>query len=148
VGGSRRPYDVDDYSDRDSSFGETASFSAAETASPWYLKRWALALWGLAVVILIATIIYGLAVLAKGGGGSAPAPTTTRSSTTSPSRTTSPSPTLSSTVPTTTSPSTATTEPEPPPTTAPWTQQHPHRHWLRSNLPPLPPIPHFSAITP
>jgi hypothetical protein len=145
VGGSRRPYDVDDYSDRDSSIGETESFRITDNASPWYLKRWVLALWGLAVVILIATIIYGLAILAKGGGGSAPAPTTTRSSTTSPSRTSSLSPTPSSTVPT---PSTDTTEPEPPPTTAPWTQQHPHRHWLRSNLPPLPSIPHFSAITP
>ncbi|MFZ0226967.1 MAG: hypothetical protein WAL41_08490 [Mycobacterium sp.] len=144
MGGSRRPYDVDDYSDRDSRIGETELFSAADNASPWYLKRWVLALWGLAVVILIATIIYGLAILAKGGdGGSAPAPTTTRSSTTSPSRTTTQSPTPSSTVPTTTSPSTETTELPPPPTTATWTQQHPHRHWLRSNLPPLPPIPHF-----
>jgi hypothetical protein len=31
----------------------------------------------------------------------------------------------------------------PPPTTAPWTQQHPRRHWWRSNIPPLPPLPHF-----
>lgn len=150
VGGSRRPYDVDGFSERDFGIGDTVDerFGATENTSPWYLKRWVLALWGLAVVILIATIIYGLAVLAKGGGAGAPATTTTRPSTTSPSRTPSPSLTPSSTVPTTAPPSTETTEPAPPPTTAPWTQQHPHRHWWLSNLPPLPPIPHFSAITP
>ena len=51
---------------------ETERFSAAEGPSPWYLKRWVLALWGLAVVLLIAVIIYGLAILARGNGGGAP----------------------------------------------------------------------------
>jgi hypothetical protein len=31
----------------------------------------------------------------------------------------------------------------PPQDTATWTPQHPRRHWWRSNLPPLPPAPHF-----
>jgi cytoskeletal protein RodZ len=128
VGASRRPDDVDGFPTRD------FSIDAAENSSPWYLKRWVLALWGLAVVILIATIIYGLAVLARGNGGGAPAPTTTHPSTSASSQTT-------STSPTTSSPSTETTiEQTPEPTSTPWAPQHPHHHWFRSNLPP---IPHF-----
>ncbi|MGA9492965.1 MAG: hypothetical protein WBV80_22320 [Mycobacterium sp.] len=135
MGGSRRPDDVESFQTRD------FSIDAAENPSPWYLKRWVLALWGLAVVILIATIIYGLAVLARGNGGGAPATTTTHPSTTSSSRTTSTSPTPS---PTTTTTDTETTiEPTPEPTTAPWTPQRPHHHRWPSNLPQLPPIPHF-----
>ena len=44
-----------------SSTDETERFSVGESPSPWYLKRWVLALWGLAVITLIAVIIYGLA---------------------------------------------------------------------------------------
>ncbi|WP_343575838.1 hypothetical protein [Mycobacterium sp.] len=124
---------------------ETERFSAVGGPSPWYLKRWVLALWGLAVVILIAAIIYGLATLARDNGGSAPAPATTRTSTTMPSATTTtPSPTPSTTRPTTTPPSEDTTiEPVP---TATWTPQHPRRHWWSSNLPPIPPIPPIPEI--
>ena len=67
--GSRRPYDGDGYSNGNGRTDATERFSVAEDSSPWYLKRWVLALWGLAVVILIAVIIYGLAILARGGGG-------------------------------------------------------------------------------
>ncbi len=67
VNDSRPPYDG--YS---RAVDETERFSAVER--PWYLKRWVLALWGLTVVILIAGIIWGLAILARGNGGSAPAP--------------------------------------------------------------------------
>jgi hypothetical protein len=31
----------------------------------------------------------------------------------------------------------------PPQDTATWTPQQPRHRWWRSNLPPLPPIPHF-----
>ncbi len=114
MGGSRPPYDVDGHSTRDVNLGATESFGAVETSSPWFLKQWVLALWGLAVLLLIATIVYGLIILATGNGGDAPA--TTRSSTTTPSstapaRTTTPSSTLpTTTVPppeTTTTPETA-----------------------------------------
>jgi cytoskeletal protein RodZ len=132
VGTSRRPDDVDSFPTRD------FSIDGVENSSPWYLKRWVLALWGLMVVILIASIIYGLAILARGNGGSAPAPTTTHPSTTVSSHTTTTSPTPSTT------PSTETTiESTPEPTSTPGLSQHPHHHWWRSNLPPLPPIPHF-----
>jgi cytoskeletal protein RodZ len=122
-----------------SSTDETERFSVSDSASPWYLKRWVLALWGLVVVMLIAVIIYGLAVLARGNGGSAPAPTTRTSSTTQ-SHTTTPSTTPSTTEPTTTT-TEATIEPVPPPTGT-WTSQRPRHHW-RSNLPPMPAVPHF-----
>lgn len=136
MGANRRPDDVENFPTSDFSVGD------AQNPSPWYLKRWVLALWGLAVIILIATIIYGLAILARGNGGGAPAPTTAHPSTTTSSPTTSTTPTPSSTE--TTTPSTETTiDTTPEQTSTPWTPQHPHRHWLRSNLPPLPPIPHF-----
>jgi hypothetical protein len=86
--------------------------------------------------MLIAVIIYGLAILARGNGGSAPAPTTRTSTTTRPHTT------PSTTEATTTTTTEVTIEPAPPPT-ATWTPQHPRRHWLRSNLPPIPPVPHF-----
>jgi cytoskeletal protein RodZ len=124
-----------------SSTDETEQFSVGEQPSPWYLKRWVLALWGLAVVTLIAVIIYGLAVLARGNGGSAPAPTSTPTSTPASSRTTTPSTTPSTTEPTTTTTTDVTIEPVPP--SASWTPQHPRRHWWRSNLPSIPPVPHF-----
>jgi cytoskeletal protein RodZ len=133
VDGSRPPYDG-----YPRGLDETERFSVGER--PWYLKRWVLALWGLTVVILIVAIIWGLAILARGNGGSAPAPTTTRTTTTTSTTT----PTPSTTEPTTTTPSEETTiEPVP---TSTWTPQHPRRHWWRSNLhpvPPVPPIPHF-----
>lgn len=149
VGGSRPPYDVDDYSEHDLSFGgnSSAPFGVAETSSPWYLKPWVLALWGLAVVILIGIIVYGLMILASGNEGGGPAttrPSTSTSRSTTPSRTTTPS----STPPTTSAqPSETTEEPAPPETTQTWTpQQHPHRHWWQGNVPQVPQLPGLPPI--
>jgi hypothetical protein len=113
---------------------------AAGDASPWYLKPWVLALWGVAVVILIAAIIFGLAELAVGNGRGpattpSPAPSSPRPSVTRPSATTTPAQTTTSAVP----PETTATEPPPPVTT--WTQQHPRRHWWNGNLPTMPTLP-------
>ncbi len=136
MNGNRPPYDGPP-----GGADETEHFDVVRDPSPWYLKRWVLALWGLAVVILIAAIIYGLAILARGNDGSAPAPTITRTPTTTSEHTITTSPVPSTTEPTTTTPSDDTTiDPSP---TATWTPQHPRRHWWRSNLPPIPPIPHF-----
>src|SRR6201990_158300 len=68
---------------------------------PWYRNRVLLALWALALALLLTLIIYGLVELSRGGGGGAPAPTPpstphTRSSTTSPTTTTTPPPSSSS----------------------------------------------------
>jgi cytoskeletal protein RodZ len=111
---------------------ETERFATVDTPSPWYLKRWVLALWSLAVAILLAVIIWGLAILARGNGGGAPAPKPTHTSTTTSSTTTTPS--------TTTTTTEETIEPSESSTPA-WTPQHPRRHHWHGNLPPIPPIP-------
>lgn len=136
MNGNRTPYDGYPW-DRD----QTERFSVARDQPPWYLRRWGLALWGLAVVVLIAIIIYGLVILARGNGGSAPTPVPARPSTTASTTSTTRSTSPSTTPPTTTtSPEETTVEPAP---TETWTPQPSRRHWWRSNLPPIPPIPHF-----
>ena len=140
VGGSRPPYNVDGYSTHDVNFGATESFGSVETSSPWFLKKWVLALWGLTVLLLIATIVYGLIILATGNGGNPPAttrPSTTTPSSTAPALTTTPS----SALPTTTSPPPETTTLEPAPPVSTWTQQRPRRHWWNGNVPQIPGLP-------
>ena len=140
MGGSGPPFDVDGYSTRDLSLGGSRgeSFSTDETPRPWFLKPWVLALWGLTVLLLIATIIYGLVILATGNGGGPPA--TTLPSSTRPS-----SSTPSSTLPTTivpTPPETTTPELPPPEGTQQWTpQQRRHHHWWNGNVPQIPGLP-------
>ena len=122
MGGSRPPFDVDGYSTRDVNPGATNDEQFVADR-PWFLKPWVLALWGLAVVLLIAIIIYGLVILATNNGGSAPA-TTRPSTTTSSSHPSAATTTPSSTLPTTTPPSAeTTTEPLPPVISPTWTQQ-------------------------
>jgi hypothetical protein len=143
VGGSRPPYNADGYSNYGSRRGENNDelFSRDENSSPWYLKPCVLALWGLAVVLLIATIIFGLIALASGNGGGGPA--TAPSSTTTKSSTTTTSPTT--TTPTTTTPTETITTAVPPATTPPpWTQR-PRHHW---NMPSLPNMPHVPGLNP
>ena len=74
---------------------------------PWYRNRVLLALWALAVALVLTLIIYGLVELSRGGEGGGPATTTpstshTRSSTTS-----------STTTTTTTTPSSSSEAPPP-----------------------------------
>src|ERR1700689_2876853 len=57
--------------------------------APWYRNRVLLALWALAVALVLTLIIYGLVELSRGGEGGGPATTTpstppTRASTTPP----------------------------------------------------------------
>jgi hypothetical protein len=157
VAGSGPPYGADGYSDSDSPVDENTDvlFNSGEDPSPWYFKPWVLALWGVAVVTLIATIIYGLVELATGSGGGGPTTTpssTTRSSSTSrPSPTPTTSPTLTTTPTETTTPVVppeTTAPPAPPVTTQPWTPQHPRRHWWNGNLPNVPNLPHLPGVNP
>src|SRR5271168_3307187 len=67
---------------------------------PWYRNRVLLALWALALALLLTLIIYGLLELSRGDEGGVPATTThTRSPTTSPTTTTTTTPSSSSEAP-------------------------------------------------
>src|SRR6202012_1469326 len=84
--------------------GDDADFAP----DPWYRSRVLLALWALALALLLTLIIYGLVELSRGGVGGGPATTT-------PSTTHTRSSTTTST--TTTTPSSSSEEPPPPPET-------------------------------
>jgi cytoskeletal protein RodZ len=108
---------------------------------PWYRNRVLLALWAVALALLLTLIIYGLVELSRGGGGGAPATTTpstthTRSSTTS-STTTTPTPSTSSETP---PPETSEQTPQeaPPQNTYPPAPTQPPREHHHFHLPHLP----------
>lgn len=132
-------------------------FEQEDEPTPWYRKPAGIIAWIVAVLILIALIVYGLMQLIQGGGGSG-----------NPSTSTSTTPTTVTTSPTTTPPtSTTTTEPpgsspeEPPaqppvqqptqqptrqPNQQPPQQQPTHRHHLPS-LPSVITIPEGPVVT-
>jgi cytoskeletal protein RodZ len=92
---------LDDEPDRPDEAADSAEPDSAP--DPWYRNRVLLALWALALALLLTLIIYGLIELSRGGQGGAPVTTTpstsqTRSSTTS-STTTTPPASSSSEVP-------------------------------------------------
>jgi cytoskeletal protein RodZ len=108
---------------------------------PWYRNRVLLALWALAVALVLTLIIYGLVELSRGGEGGGPATTTpstshTRSSTTSPTTTTTPS--TSSETPPPETPE-RTREEAPPQNTYSPAPTEPPRHHHHFHLPHLPP---------
>lgn len=119
---------------------------AADTAepdvapNPWYRNRALLAVWALALALLLTLIIYGLIELSRGGEGGAPATTTpstspTRSSTTSSTTTT---PSSSSESPSPETPG-QTPEQAPPQNTDSPAPSEPPRHHHHFHLPHLPP---------
>src|SRR5277367_4006750 len=109
---------------------------------PWYRNRVLLALWALAVALLLTLIIYGLVELSRGGGGGGPATTKpstshTRSSTTSPTTTTTTTPSSSSEAPPPETPEQTPEEAPPQNTYSPAPTESPrHHHHLQ--LPHLP----------
>jgi hypothetical protein len=109
---------------------------------PWYRNRVLLAVWALALALLLALIIYGLVELSRGGGGGAPATTTpstshTRSSTTSPTTTTSPPSSSSGETPPPQTPE-QTPEEAPPQNSYSPAPTEPPRHHHHFHLPHLP----------
>jgi cytoskeletal protein RodZ len=109
---------------------------------PWYRNRVLLAVWALALALLLALIIYGLVELSRGGEGGAPATTTpstshTRSSTTSPTMTTSPPSSSSSETPPPQTPE-QTPEEAPPQNSYSPAPTEPPRHHHHFHLPHLP----------
>ena len=105
---------------------------------PWYRNRVLLALWALAVALILTLIIYGLVELSRGGAGGGPATTKpstshTRSSTTSPTTT----PSSSSEAPPPETPEQAPEEAPPQNTDSPAPTESP-RHHHHLHLPHLP----------
>jgi hypothetical protein len=112
--------------------------------APWYRNRVLLALWALALALLLTLIVYGLFELSRGGVGGGP-------TTTTPSTTHSRSSTTTSTT-TTTTPSSSSEQPPPPPETpeqspeeappqntyspSPTETPHHHHHFHLPHLPP------------
>ena len=112
---------------------------------PWYRNRVLLALWALAVALVLTLIIYGLVELSRGGEGGGPATTTpsttqTQSSTTSSTTTTTTTPSSSSEAPPppTETPEQTPEEAPPPPNTYSPAPSEPPRHHHHFHLPHLP----------
>ena len=118
---------------------------AADTAepdvapNPWYRNRVLLALWALALALLLTLIIYGLVELSRGGEGGAPATTTPSTSHTGSSTTSSTTtPSSSSETPPSETPG-QTPEQAPPQNTDSPAPSEPPRHHHHFHLPHLPP---------
>ena len=135
---------VDSLVDVDELDNAADSVESNSAPDPWYRNRVLLALWALAVALVLTLIIYGLVELSRGGQGGAPVTTTpstshTRSSTTS-STTTTTTPPPSSSSETPPSETTEQTQEQAPPqnTYSPAPSEPPqHRHHF--HLPHLPP---------
>ena len=117
--------------------------------APWYRNRVLLALWALAVALLLALIIYGLVELSRGGGSGGPARTTTsithtRSSTTSSTTTITPSTTTEAPPPETPE----RTPEEAPPANSPAPAEPPHHHHHLPHIPSTITLPHTVVTLP
>jgi hypothetical protein len=109
---------------------------------PWYRNRVLLALWALALALLLTLLVYGLVELSRGGVGGGPSTTTpstthTRSSTTSPTTTTT-APSSSSEAPPPPETPEQTPEEAPPQNTYSPAPTEPPRHHHHLHLPHLP----------
>jgi hypothetical protein len=128
---------------------EPDAFDHEAEPTPWYRKPAGIIAWIIAVLILIALIVYGLMQLIQGGQGTSPSTTSSTTPTTTP-------PTTPTTTPTTTEsspPPPTTSAYEPPaqqptqqPTRQPTQQQPTHRHHL-PQLPSVITIPDGPVVT-
>jgi hypothetical protein len=133
---------VDSLVDDDELNNATDSAEPDFAPDPWYRNRVLLALWALAVALVLTLIIYGLVELTRGGEGGGPATTTpstshTRSSTTSPTTTTTTAPSTSSETPPPETPQ-ETPDEAPPQNTYSPAPTEPPRHHHHLHLPHLP----------
>jgi hypothetical protein len=125
---------LDDEPDRADEAADSAEPDSAP--DPWYRNRVLLALWALAVALVLTLIIYGLVELSRGGEGGVPA-TTTPSSTHTRSSTTTTTPSSSSETPPPETPEQTPGEAPPQNTNSP-APSEPPRHHHHLHLPPLP----------
>jgi cytoskeletal protein RodZ len=123
-------------------------FDQEHEPTPWYRKPVGIIAWIVAVLILIALIVYGLMELIQGGSGTSHTPSTTSSTTPTTSTTTPPTPTTtqSSETPTSSAVEPPAQQPTQQPTHQPTQQQPTHRHHL-PQLPSVITIPDGPVVT-
>jgi hypothetical protein len=137
VDGSRHEV-LDDEPDRADEADDSAEPDFAP--DPWYRKRVLLALWMLALALLVTLIIYGLVELSRGGEGGGPVttPATSHTQSSTTSSTTTSTPSTSSETPPSGTPEQTPGETPPPNTYSPAPSEPPqHRHHFH-----LPHLPH------
>jgi cytoskeletal protein RodZ len=123
-------------------------FDQEREPTPWYRKPAGIIAWIVAVLILIALIVYGLMELIQGGSGTSPTPSTTSATTSTTPTTTSMTPTTtpSSETPTSSAVEPPAQQPTQQPTRQPTQQQPTHRHHL-PQLPSVITIPEGPVVT-
>jgi hypothetical protein len=124
-------------------------FDREPEPTPWNRRPVGIIAWIVAVLILIALIVYGLMELIQGGSGTSPTPGTTSgtTSTTPTTATTTPTPTTqSSETPTSSAVEPPAQQPTQQPTHQPTQQQPTHRHHL-PQLPSVITIPDGPVLT-
>ncbi|BBZ49811.1 hypothetical protein MHEI_15280 [Mycobacterium heidelbergense] len=130
---ARPPDDSDDPPTRFEPAESPDPFDEETEPTAWYRKPVGLIAWLVAVLILIALIVYGIIELIQGDQGTTHAPSTTPPTTTATTTTPPPSTTTTVTPPT----SSAVEPPAQQPTQQQPTQQQPTHH---HHLPPLPSV--------
>jgi hypothetical protein len=123
-------------------------FDQEREPTPWYRKPAGIIAWIVAVLILIALIVYGLMELIQGGSSTSPTPSTTSGTTSTTPTTTSMTPTTtpSSETPTSSAAEPPAQQPTQQPTRQPTQQQPTHRHHL-PQLPSVITIPDGPVVT-
>ncbi|OBI92012.1 hypothetical protein [Mycobacterium sp. 1245805.9] len=124
-------------------------FDREPEPTPWYRKPAGIIAWIVAVLILLALIVYGLMELIQGGQGTSPSPSTTGSTTPTTTTTTTTPPTTtesSAPPPTSTASEPPAQQPTQQPTHQPTQQQPTHRHHM-PQLPSVITIPDGPVLT-
>lgn len=125
-------------------------FEQPPEPTPWYRKPAGIIAWIIAVLILLALIVYGLMELIQGGGqGTSPSPSTTSSTTPTTTATTTMTPTTtesSAPPPTSSAVEPPAQQPTQQPTRQPTQQQPTHRHHM-PQLPSVITIPDGPVVT-
>ncbi|OBI20997.1 hypothetical protein A5712_16570 [Mycobacterium sp. E2327] len=124
-------------------------FEQEPEPTPWYRKPAGIIAWIIAVLILLALIVYGLMELIQGGKGTSPSPSTTSSTTPTTSTTTTMTPTTTESPappPTSSAAEPPAQQPTQQPTRQPTQQQPTHRHHM-PQLPSVITIPDGPVVT-
>lgn len=124
-------------------------FEQEPEPTPWYRKPAGIIAWIVAVLVLLALIVYGLMELVQGGQGTSPSPSTTSSTSPTTTTTTTMTPTTtesSAPPPTSSAVEPPAQQPTQQPTRQPTQQQPTHRHHM-PQLPSVITIPDGPVVT-